>query len=85
MIDRFDVRAHLDTLPAVSTGSPKLTPEEDWEERQANYERYRILIQNDFLASECFTRYFDLYLEFGTAFLSWFFISIHLWGVAHKS
>lgn len=52
MIDRFDVRAHLDTLPPPSNTSPKLTAEEDWEERQANYERYRILIQNDFLGSE---------------------------------
>lgn len=52
MIDRFDVRAHLDAPPPTSDTHPKLTAEEDWEERQANYERYRILIQNDFLGSE---------------------------------
>ena len=60
MIDRFDVRAHLDALPPPSVTSPKMTAEEDWEERQANYERYRILIQNDFLASEFFSLPFSL-------------------------
>lgn len=79
MIDRFDVRAHLDTLPSVSTGSPKLTPEEDWEERQANYERYRILIQNDFLASKYFliaaVDYFPFFL---------FFRSIHPWRISYS-
>lgn len=52
MIDRFDVRAHLDDLPPTSTSAIKLSAEEDWEERQANYERYRILIQNDYLGSK---------------------------------
>lgn len=67
MIDRFDVRAHLDDLPPTSVTSPKLTPEEDWEERQANYERYRILIQNDFLGikEEKFLHQIRLEEQFG--------------------
>ncbi|KAG7170678.1 CLK4-associating serine/arginine rich protein-like [Homarus americanus] len=67
MIDRFDVRAHLDDLPPVSSSSLKLTAEEDWEERQANYERYRILIQNDFLAikEEKFLHQIRLEEQFG--------------------
>ncbi|MPC61851.1 CLK4-associating serine/arginine rich protein [Portunus trituberculatus] len=67
MIDRFDVRAHLDALPPLSVTSPKMTAEEDWEERQANYERYRILIQNDFLAikEEKFLHQIRLEEQFG--------------------
>uniref|UniRef100_A0A673H3M0 CLK4-associating serine/arginine rich protein-like n=1 Tax=Sinocyclocheilus rhinocerous TaxID=307959 RepID=A0A673H3M0_9TELE len=49
MIDRFDVRAHLDYIP---TYTPTLlnttTPEQESEERKCNYERYRGLVQNDF-------------------------------------
>lgn len=48
MIDRFDVRAHLDIIPEVK--APYVPPEElNQEERQCNYERYRILAQNAFL------------------------------------
>lgn len=51
LIDRFDVRAHLDIIP-YSSSSEDLKPssEELSEERQINYERYRTLVQNDFLA-----------------------------------
>ncbi|KAB7506946.1 CLK4-associating serine/arginine rich protein [Armadillidium nasatum] len=50
MIDRFDVRAHLDDIPTFDRNElDNSTPEQLWEERQANYERYRILIQNEFL------------------------------------
>ncbi|GFT05561.1 hypothetical protein NPIL_394872, partial [Nephila pilipes] len=45
LIDRFDVRAHLDIIP-------EYTPKNDdgiIEDRQACYERYRTLVQNDFL------------------------------------
>ncbi|XP_042561738.1 CLK4-associating serine/arginine rich protein isoform X2 [Clupea harengus] len=49
MIDRFDVRAHLDYIP---TYTPPLlntvTQEQESEERKCNYERYRGLVQNDF-------------------------------------
>ncbi|KAI5646366.1 alternative splicing regulator domain-containing protein [Phthorimaea operculella] len=48
MIDRFDVRAHLDFIPEVKF--PDIPPDElSPEERQCNYERYRILAQNAFL------------------------------------
>ena len=49
MIDRFDVRAHLDDIPAITSNGEDAAEEEVWEERQCNYERYRIIIQNDFL------------------------------------
>lgn len=49
MIDRFDGRAYLDLdkipfAPKIKDGE-EITPDE----RQCNYERYRILAQNDFL------------------------------------
>lgn len=48
MIDRFDVRAHLDYISEVK--NPDIPPEDlSQEERQCNYERYRILAQNAFL------------------------------------
>uniref|UniRef100_H3CQL7 CLK4-associating serine/arginine rich protein n=1 Tax=Tetraodon nigroviridis TaxID=99883 RepID=H3CQL7_TETNG len=49
MIDRFDVRAHLDYIPTYTPpllNTPNL--EQDMEERKCNYERYRGLVQNDF-------------------------------------
>lgn len=47
IIDRFDVRAHLDYIPPIAK---RAEPEElNAEERQCNYESYRILAQNDFL------------------------------------
>lgn len=49
LIDRFDGRAYLDIdrIPVV----PKTKEVEDIsaDERHCNYERYRILAQNDFL------------------------------------
>lgn len=54
MIDRFDVRAHLDFIPArpkkEEAEGVNSNDELGWEERQANYERYRILVQNEFIA-----------------------------------
>lgn len=47
LIDRFDVRAHLDYIPPVI--KPQEPEDISVEERQCNYERYRILAQNDFL------------------------------------
>ncbi|CAN8000314.1 unnamed protein product, partial [Ixodes hexagonus] len=51
MIDRFDVRAHLDTIPEHKSlpEPPPLSDDQREEERQINYERYRTLVQNDFL------------------------------------
>uniref|UniRef100_A0A8U8AUU3 Uncharacterized protein n=1 Tax=Geospiza parvula TaxID=87175 RepID=A0A8U8AUU3_GEOPR len=49
MIDRFDVRAHLDFIPMYTPSllSPT-SPEQESDERKCNYERYRGLVQNDF-------------------------------------
>lgn len=48
LIDRFDVRAHLDWIP-----EPLDTIDVDIaltsEDRHINYERYRIIVQNEFL------------------------------------
>ncbi|XP_032870252.1 CLK4-associating serine/arginine rich protein [Amblyraja radiata] len=49
MIDRFDVRAHLDYIPEYTPPFlTALSPELDNDERKCNYERYRGLVQNDF-------------------------------------
>ncbi|KAL6478645.1 hypothetical protein MHYP_G00120780 [Metynnis hypsauchen] len=49
MIDRFDVRAHLDYIPMYTPSLVNTsTPEQESEERKCNYERYRGLVQNDF-------------------------------------
>uniref|UniRef100_A0A8C0IPW1 CLK4 associating serine/arginine rich protein n=1 Tax=Chelonoidis abingdonii TaxID=106734 RepID=A0A8C0IPW1_CHEAB len=49
MIDRFDVRAHLDYIPMYTPPllNP-ISPEQESDERKCNYERYRGLVQNDF-------------------------------------
>ncbi|XP_017463816.1 PREDICTED: CLK4-associating serine/arginine rich protein, partial [Rhagoletis zephyria] len=49
LIDRFDVRAHLDYIPPIPKASETESSELSQDERQCNYERYRILAQNDFL------------------------------------
>lgn len=62
LIDRFDVRAHLDTI----IENPSAKNEEEilnYEERTMNYERYRILVQNEFLGGENFFRYFTKILS----------------------
>ncbi|KAM6289236.1 LOW QUALITY PROTEIN: CLK4-associating serine/arginine rich protein [Aegotheles albertisi] len=49
MIDRFDVRAHLDHIPLYTPPLLSPTPpEQELDERKCNYERYRGLVQNDF-------------------------------------
>lgn len=48
MVDRFDVRAHLDYIPEIKSKQDE-EEEPNPEERYINYERYRILAQNDFL------------------------------------
>ncbi|KAL3874069.1 hypothetical protein ACJMK2_037132 [Sinanodonta woodiana] len=47
MIDRFDVRAHLDLLPEVKQTKIELSRDEEEEDRVANYERYRTLVENE--------------------------------------
>lgn len=53
LIDRFDVRAHLDYIPPVPRTNPPDQPDapdvDDADERAMNYERYRVLAQNEFL------------------------------------
>lgn len=63
LIDRFDVRAHLDYIPAIPKVNEADSSELSVDERQCNYERYRILAQNDFLnvTEEKFLH--QLYLE----------------------
>lgn len=55
-IDRFDVRAHLDIIPSRprkdDSDSSQGSNDELWEERQASYERYRILVQNEFIGGK---------------------------------
>lgn len=65
LIDRFDVRAHLDTIPEYKapTEAPALSDEQREEERQANYERYRTLVQNDFLGVNEDKFLHQIYLE----------------------
>jgi arginine/serine-rich splicing factor 16 len=53
LIDRFDVRAHLDYIPENPPQAEATTNEELLrEDRLANYERYRIIVQNEFLGSK---------------------------------
>lgn len=49
LIDRFDGRAHLDYIPPVKATKEETDTETSSEERLVNYERYRILAQNEFL------------------------------------
>ncbi|XP_029475870.1 CLK4-associating serine/arginine rich protein isoform X2 [Rhinatrema bivittatum] len=49
MIDRFDVRAHLDYIPEYTPPLfSTVSLEQESDERKCNYERYRGLVQNDF-------------------------------------
>lgn len=53
LIDRFDVRAHLDFIPENPPQTESAANEElSREDRLANYERYRIIVQNEFLGSK---------------------------------
>lgn len=67
LIDRFDARAHLDFIPPISTTKP--LDEITIEERQCNYERYRILAQNDFLgmAEDKYLHQLHLEEQFGVS------------------
>lgn len=67
LIDRFDARAHLDFIPPISTIKP--LDEITTEERQCNYERYRILAQNDFLgmAEDKYLHQLHLEEQFGVS------------------
>ncbi|XP_065198928.1 CLK4-associating serine/arginine rich protein-like, partial [Sycon ciliatum] len=45
LIDRWDVRASMDIIPKYKS-DPASLPEMDFSEQQCNYERYRVLVQN---------------------------------------
>ncbi|XP_050300997.1 CLK4-associating serine/arginine rich protein isoform X2 [Anthonomus grandis grandis] len=64
LIDRFDVRAHLDYIPAVKKEEESELTSED---RQVNYERYRIVAQNNYLgiSEEKFLKQLHLEEQFG--------------------
>uniref|UniRef100_A0A0C9RAJ6 CLASRP_0 protein n=1 Tax=Fopius arisanus TaxID=64838 RepID=A0A0C9RAJ6_9HYME len=68
LIDRFDVRAHLDWIP-----DPPNTIDMDValtsEDRHINYERYRIIVQNEFLGvtEEKFLHQIHLEEQFGSS------------------
>ncbi|XP_018571680.1 CLK4-associating serine/arginine rich protein [Anoplophora glabripennis] len=64
LIDRFDVRAHLDYIPPLKK---EQEIELSQEERQLNYERYRIIAQNSFLgiSEEKFLKQLHLEEQFG--------------------
>lgn len=61
LIDRFDVRAHLDYIPSLQKA--KEPEESTLEERQCNYESYRILAQNDFLGKLKAHYFIDIIFE----------------------
>lgn len=65
IIDRFDARAHLDCIPPPSSGDAEDNLSND--QRVANYERYRILAQNEFLgiSEEKFLQQLHLEEQYG--------------------
>ncbi len=73
LIDRFDGRAHLDFIGEFRPGQippGEKEPDPDAvaatrENREINYERYRILVQNDFLKGGCPTNIASLDLLMG--------------------
>lgn len=70
MIDRFDARAHLDFIR-----EPKEDDEDEVltnEERQLNYERYRILVQNEFLTSIIFVINIYCHLDKSACYFGFF-------------
>ena len=69
LIDRFDGRANLDLIPEYSSKADDqvLSVEESKELRNINYERYKILIQNQFLSlsEDKFLHTIDLEEKYG--------------------
>lgn len=68
LIDRFDVRAHLDHIPpAISKKDEDETV--DKESSELSYERYRVIIQNEFLglSEEHFLNQLTLEEKFGVS------------------
>ncbi|OXU26407.1 hypothetical protein TSAR_009775 [Trichomalopsis sarcophagae] len=68
LIDRFDVRAHLDWIPEATNATEIDVPLTS-EDRHINYERYRIIVQNEFLnvTEEKFLHQIHLEEQFGSS------------------
>ncbi|XP_063994017.1 CLK4-associating serine/arginine rich protein-like [Diachasmimorpha longicaudata] len=68
LIDRFDVRAHLDWIPDP-TNTIDMDVALTSEDRHINYERYRIIVQNEFLGvtEEKFLHQIHLEEQFGSS------------------
>ncbi|XP_011505335.1 PREDICTED: CLK4-associating serine/arginine rich protein, partial [Ceratosolen solmsi marchali] len=68
LIDRFDVRAHLDWIPEATNTNDIDIPLTS-EDRHINYERYRIIVQNEFLTvtEEKFLHQIHLEEQFGSS------------------
>lgn len=68
LIDRFDVRAHLDWIPEPPNTIDVDVPLTS-EDRHINYERYRIIVQNEFLgvSEEKFLNQIHLEEQFGSS------------------
>ena len=86
MIDRFDVRAHLDYIPEIShrNSDDELDADELRENRIANYERYRILIQNDFLKSNFYCSFRFVLPEFSSYRIKCLFASKNVQRLKHN-
>ena len=70
IIDRFDGRAHLDHIPdSIDNPNASSGQSEDKETREMNYERYRILCQNEYLkiGEEKFLKQLEMEEKFGKA------------------
>ena len=69
LIDRFDGRANLDLIPEYNSKTDEhvLSSEESKELRNINYERYKILIQNQYLSlsEDKFLHTIDLEEKYG--------------------
>ncbi|BFZ06978.1 hypothetical protein BsWGS_10017 [Bradybaena similaris] len=71
MIDRFDVRANLDHIPEYVPDRHRVSDSNDDDERQANYERYRTLVENEAAALSEEHCLHQIYLDehFGTTII----------------
>lgn len=69
LIDRFDVRAHLDYIPPPKKEEEQPQEKIAEQERQVNYESFRVLAQNEFLSinESDFLRQVQLEEQFGSA------------------
>ncbi|KHJ41921.1 Josephin [Trichuris suis] len=68
LIDRFDARSYLDKLPDSGKDSDR-SKSSSFEERKINYERYRLLVINDFekIPEEKFLRQIYMEERFGSS------------------